>query len=223
MFHTVDIVYAHRPDRDTPIEETVRAFNHVINQGKAFYWGTSEWNAEEISAAWRIADKLGLIGPVVEQPQYNLLARDRVEKEYAPLYENYGTGLTIFSPLKVGILTGKYDSQIPSDSRLATSSDGYSKSLSSSYGDEEWTQNLAQVKKLAPIAEQLGIDRATLAYAWVLKNAHVSSAITGASKVEQVHAAVKAVAAVSLLTDDIMREIDETLGNKPEAVVRRFG
>jgi aryl-alcohol dehydrogenase-like predicted oxidoreductase len=218
----VDVVYAHRPDRQTPIEETVRAFNHVIDQGKAFYWGTSEWNPEEIAAAWRVADKLGLIGPVVEQPQYNLLARERVEKEYANLYEHYGTGLTIFSPLKAGILTGKYDKEIPSDSRLGQSNDGYAKNLKGRYGDSDWQKNLEQGKALEPIAKKLGTDRATLAYAWVLKNPHVSSAITGASKVEQVYAAVKSLNYVPKLTDEIMKEIDDALGNKPTALTARF-
>jgi aryl-alcohol dehydrogenase-like predicted oxidoreductase len=130
------------------MEETVRAFNHVINQGKAFYWGTSEWNPEEIAAAWRVADKLGLIGPVMEQPQYNMLVRERVEKEYANLYEHYGTGLTIFSPLKVGILTGKYNDEIPSDSRLSTAKDDFSKGLAKRHGDEKWQADIQQVRKL---------------------------------------------------------------------------
>jgi len=144
----VDLLYAHRPDRQTPIEETVRAFNHLIDQGKCFYWGTSEWNAEEIAAAWRVADKLGMIGPVMEQPQYNMLARDKVELDYLRLYEEHGLGLTTFSPLKFGILTGKYDEGIPDDSRIGTGQDGHSKSFRDSYGDENWKKLLESTKAL---------------------------------------------------------------------------
>lgn len=145
---SVDLVYAHRPDRNTPIEETVRAFNHLIDSGKAFYWGTSEWNADEIATAWRFADKLNMIGPLMEQPQYNMLARERVEKDYVLLYEHYGTGLTIFSPLKIGILTGKYNDGIPEDSRLATSKDDFTKMMKERFGDEDWKKGIEQVKKL---------------------------------------------------------------------------
>lgn len=145
---SVDLVYAHRPDRNTPIEETVRAFNYLINAGKAFYWGTSEWNADEIATAWRYADKLNMIGPLMEQPQYNLLAREKVEKEFALLYEQNGLGLTIFSPLKMGILTGKYNEGIPSDSRLANSKDDWTEMMNKKFGDEDWKKEIEQVKKL---------------------------------------------------------------------------
>jgi len=218
----VDLIYAHRPDRNTPIEETVRAFNHIINQGKAFYWGTSEWNPEEIAAAWGVADKLGMIGPVMEQPQYNMLARTRVEGDYQLLYEQRGLGITSFSPLKVGILTGKYNDGIPEDSRLANSKDNYTASLTSQYGNDSWKGELVQVRKLKPVAEKLGIDQATLAMAWVLRNPNVSSAITGASKVEQVYNSVRALDAIPKLTDEIMAEIDGILGNKPPVLTRRF-
>lgn len=144
----VDLVYAHRPDRNTPIEETVRAFNHLIDTGKAFYWGTSEWNADEIATAWRYADKLNMIGPLMEQPQYNMLSRERVEKDYVLLYEHYGTGLTTFSPLKIGILSGKYNDGIPDDSRLATSKDNFTKMMNKRFGDENWMKEIEQVKKL---------------------------------------------------------------------------
>jgi len=219
----VDIVYAHRPDRNTPIEETVRAFNYLINAGKAFYWGTSEWNADEIATAWRFADKLGLIGPIVEQPQYNMLARTKVEVEFAHLYEEVGLGLTIFSPLKGGILTGKYNDGIPSDSRLGASSDPFIKRMNESFGNEDWKGQLKIVEQLKPIVSKLNITLANLAYAWVLKNPRVSSAITGASRPEQVYESVKALSAVGLLTDEIMAEIDEIMGNKPQAMIRRFG
>ena len=147
-FSSVDLVYAHRPDRNTPMEEIVRAFNHLINTGKAFYWGTSEWNPEEIANAWRVADKLNLIGPLMEQPQYNMLARERVEKDYVLLYEQFGLGLTIFSPLKIGILTGKYNDEIPSDSRLANSKDNFTKMMNKKVGDENWQKQIKQVKAL---------------------------------------------------------------------------
>jgi voltage-dependent potassium channel beta subunit len=218
----VDLIYCHRPDRHTPIEETVRAMNHVIDTGRAFYWGTSEWNSEEIAMAWGVAERLGLIGPVMEQPQYNMLSRDRVEREYALLYEKYGLGLTIFSPLKTGILTGKYNDGIPEDSRIAKASDGFTSSQRSSYGDEEWKKTLAQVKQLKPIADKLNTDQATLALAWVLKNPNVSSAITGASKVEQIHKSVKALDLMEKLDDKIMSEIDDILQNKPERPYRRL-
>jgi len=218
----VDLLYAHRPDRSTPIEETVRAFNHLIDTGKCFYWGTSEWNPEEIAGAWRVADKLGLIGPLMEQPQYNMLARQRVEGDYQLLYENYGTGLTIFSPLKIGILTGKYNDGIPEDSRLATSNDKFVKAMNEKFGDENWQAQFKIVKNLKPIADKLGCNQACLAMAWVLKNPHVSSAITGASKPSQIYETVKALDIVPKLTDEIMQEIEGILGNKPATLTRRF-
>ena len=208
----VDLVYAHRPDRDTPIEETVRAFNHVIATGKAFYWGTSEWDADEIASAWRVADRLGLIGPLMEQPMYNMLSRDKVEGEYAHLYEGTGLGLTVFCPLAQGLLTGKYNDGMPDGSRMK-SPDDYE-------GDFE--ADLNKVRSLKPVADRLGITQATLALAWLLKNERVSSAITGASRVEHVYESVEAVPAKDLLTPEIMEEIEGILGNKPPKKVRRF-
>ncbi|KAF1952910.1 Aldo/keto reductase [Byssothecium circinans] len=220
----VDVVFAHRPDRDTPIEETVRAINHVIDSGKAFYWGTSEWSASEIADAWRAADKLGLIGPVVEQPQYNLLVRSRVESEYRWLYEKYGLGLTIWSPLKQGILTGKYNghSSPPPGSRLAEAKDPFTIAQSKGFGDEKWKQELDLVEKLKPIAEELGTTLGGLAIAWAVKNKNVSSVIIGASRPEQVTENLKALDVVGKLTDEILAKIDGALENKPE-VPRRFG
>ena len=144
----VDLIYAHRPDRCTPMEETVRAFNHIIDSGKAFYWGTSEWNADEIAEAWGVANRLNLIGPLMEQPQYNMLAREKVEKEFVGLYERHGLGLTIFSPLKIGILTGKYNEGVPGDSRLATSKDNYVKMMNEKFGDDSWKKDIEKVKAL---------------------------------------------------------------------------
>jgi len=180
------------------------------------------WDADEIATAWRYAERLGLIGPVMEQPHYNMLVREKVEKEYAHLYEEVGLGLTIFSPLKIGILTGKYNEGIPKDSRLGSSSDPFVKSMNAKFGDETWKKDLEVVAKLKPVAEKLELTQATLALAWVLKNKNVSSAITGASRVEQVYDSVKALTAVEKLTPEIMKELDEILGNKPELQPRRF-
>jgi aryl-alcohol dehydrogenase-like predicted oxidoreductase len=220
----VDVVYAHRPDRDTPMEEIVRGFNYLINNGKTFYWGTSEWSASEISDAWRIADRLGLIGPVVEQPQYNLLARERVEKEYRWLYDAHGLGLTVFSPLKGGVLTGKYNDAAapPEGSRLAESKDGYVQKLKKTVGDDTWQRQLDQVAALKPVAEELGISTAQLALAWILKNPNISSMITGASRPQQVLDNVKALGAVDLLTEEVIEKIEAAVGNKPVVETRRF-
>lgn len=218
----VDIVYAHQADRDTPIEETVRAFNHVINQGKALYWGTSSWSASEIAAAWGVANRLGLIGPIVEQPVYNMLEREKVEKEYDHLYEEYGIGTTVWSPLKQGILTGKYNDGIPSDSRFAQNTDKWLVGKKKEFEEGKWEEQLQIVRKLKPIAEKVGITQAQLAYAWVLKNKNVSSALTGASRVEQVYEAVKSVGMVKLITEEVREEIEKALGNKPFLLPRRM-
>lgn len=217
----VDIVFAHRPDRDTPIEETVRAFNHVINAGKAFYWGTSEWDADEIATAWRYADKLGLIGPVAEQPQYNMLTRNKVEKDFAHLYEEVGLGLTVWSPLRAGILTGKYNNGIPENSRLANSTDPSVQRMRARIGGKEWDTIISVVARLKPVAEKLEVSQATLALAWVLANKNVSSALTGASRPDQVYESVNSLAVVEKLTPELLAEIDDILGNKPPAVKRR--
>lgn len=218
----VDLIYAHRPDRQTPMEEIVRAFNHLIETGKAFYWGTSEWNADEIAQAWRYADRLGLIGPIMEQPSYNMLNRQKVEKEFAHLYREVGLGLTVFSPMRQGILSGKYRDGIPDNSRFAQSSVEFISGFWKRTGKEEWNGIIEQVRRLEPIAERLGIKQSQLALAWVLKNENVSSAITGASSPEQVYENVKAVAAVDKLTPEIMNEIDQILNNKPPEILARF-
>lgn len=219
----VDLLYAHRPDRETPMEEIVRGFNFLIDQGLTFYWGTSEWNADEIERAHNVASRLHLVGPLMEQPQYNLLIRERVEREYALLYPEHGLGLTPFSPLKAGILTGKYNDGIPSDSRFAQSSDNFAKSMNARFETDDWRAEAAKVAALKPIAEKLGCSQAQLAYAWVLRNPNVASAITGASRPEQVYEAVRALEVVEKLTEGVMAEIDDILGNKPEALVMRFG
>ncbi|OCK78200.1 Aldo/keto reductase [Lepidopterella palustris CBS 459.81] len=205
----VDLIYAHRPDRSTPIEETVRAFNHVINSGQAFYWGTSEWLASEIETAWRVADRLGLIGPLMEQPQYNMLVRERVERDYVGLYREHGLGITSYSPLKAGILTGKYVEGVPEDSRLGKSGDEWVVGVRERTKGVEWRREMEVVKRLKPVAEKLGTDQAALALAWVLKNPNVSSAITGASRPEQVFMSVRALDLLPKLTAEVMEEIDK--------------
>lgn len=205
----VDFVFAHRPDPETPIEETVRAMDLVIRQGKAFYWGTSEWSAAEIMKADSIARQYHLTPPSMEQPQYNMLARDRVEKEYAPLYKELGYGTTIWSPLASGILTGKYNDGIPEDSRMAMKNYGW---LRKELTDEK----IQKVRKLMVISDELGITQAQLALAWCLKNPHVSTVITGASRVEQVHQNMKALEAVPMLTLDVMKRVESILDNEPE-------
>lgn len=205
-----DLIFCHRPDPETPVEETVRAMHDIITQGKALYWGTSEWSADSILQAWHIADKYSLHKPQMEQPHYNMLHRDRVEKEYARLYKEIGLGATIWSPLASGLLTGKYNNGIPADSRAALK--GY-----------EWLQEnvitpqrIEIVKNLAPIAKDLGCSTAQLALAWCLKNPNVSTVITGASRAAQVHDNMKALQFVEKLTPDVMERIEKVLGNKPK-------
>ncbi|KAJ4361677.1 hypothetical protein N0V95_001661 [Ascochyta clinopodiicola] len=221
----VDIIYAHRPDRQTPIEETVRAFNYLINTGKALYWGTSEWLPSEIEEAWAIADKLGLIGPIVEQPGYSLLRRGKVDDEFknANLFARRGLGLTVFSPLAGGLLTGKYIDGIPADSRLKTSEDPYIQSVIKTVDTPAWKEQQDQIRALIKVAEELGTDVATLAMAWVLSNKHVTSAITGASRPEQIYQTVKAIDVYRKLTPEVLEKIEEIFGNKPAEVTPRFG
>lgn len=209
----VDLVFAHRPDLHTPIEETVRAFNHVIEQGKAFYWGTSEWSATQIMEAHGIARDLGLIPPLMEQPQYHMFHRERFEKEYAPLYDRFGMGTTIWSPLASGLLTGKYNKGMPEGTRATL--EGY-EWLKNRFTDETALENIAKVGKLMDIAEEVGCTMAQLALAWTLKNPNVSTTITGASRVEQVVENMKAIRYVNSLTPEIMERIETILDNKPQ-------
>jgi len=209
----VDLIFCHRPDLHTPIEETVRAMNHVIDQGKAFYWGTSEWSATQIMEAYLIARREHLIPPLMEQPEYNMFQREKIEKEYLPLYEKVGLGTTIWSPLKSGVLTGKYNDGVPDGSRLSL--EGY-KWLKENLLSEDGMKNIEKVKKLTTVAEELGISMAALALAWVVKNPNVSTVITGASKPEQVKENIKVIDYVDLLTEDVMNRIEVILNNKPE-------
>ncbi|MDQ2778248.1 MAG: aldo/keto reductase [Pseudomonadota bacterium] len=199
----VDLVYCHRPDPHTPIEETVQAMSDMVSHGKALYWGTSEWSAAEIRAAWDIAERHHLHKPVVEQPQYNLFHRKRVEEDYARLYEDIGLGLTTWSPLASGLLTGKYKGGVPEGSRGSLES---MKAFREGLTDAD--KNKA-VGKLEPIAKEIGASLAQLAIAWALKNPHVSSVITGASKVQQVTDNLGALQVAEKLTPERMARIDE--------------
>jgi aryl-alcohol dehydrogenase-like predicted oxidoreductase len=203
----------------------VRAFNYLINDGKALYWGTSEWLASEIEEAWAVADRLGLIGPLVEQPGYSLLSRKKVDGDFkdAGLYARRGLGLTIFSPLQGGLLSGKYVDGVPEDSRLRLSDDPYIQSVVKGVGSEAWNASQEKIRKLIGIAERLGTDVATLSMAWVLCNKDVSSAITGASRPEQIWQTVRAVGVYKTLDEKVLGEIEECMGTKPENVAKRFG
>jgi len=209
----VDLVFCHRPDPDTPIEETVRAMNQIISDGKAFYWGTSEWSAEQIRDAYGVARRERLIPPTMEQPEYNMFHRDRVEKEYAPLYEDIGLGTTIWSPLASGLLTGKYNDGIPDDSRLALKSYKWLREMLQSEG---WDERIEKTRNLAPIAADLGCSMAQLALAWCLKNPNVSTVITGASKPEQVVENMEALALEEKMTAEVMERIESVLDNAPQ-------
>ncbi|MFU8826158.1 MAG: potassium channel beta subunit family protein [Brevefilum sp.] len=204
----VDLVFAHRPDPETPIEETVFAFNQIIREGKAFYWGTSEWSAAEVMRATDFARRNSLRPPSMEQAEYNLLHRRRFEVEYAPLYKELGYGTTTFSPLSGGLLTGKYNQgQIPAGSRADLDKFDWMK---------KHVQNeakLAITRQLAQVADDLGVSLAQMSLAWLLKNLNVSTVITGASKVSQVKENMKAVEIKEQLTDDVLARIDEIIAD----------
>jgi voltage-dependent potassium channel beta subunit len=199
----IDLIYCHRPDAQTPIEETVRAMSDIITLGKALYWGTSEWSADEIRAAWHIADNHNLHKPVIEQPQYNLFHRKRVEQEYARLYEDIGLGLTTWSPLASGLLTGKYKEGIPKKSRGARKDMDF---LVSSLTDPDKNQ---AVTKLADLAVELNCSVGQLAIAWASHNPHVSTVITGASNIAQLKDNLSAIDVVARLSAEVMDQIDQ--------------
>ena len=209
----VDLIYCHRPDRETPVEETVRAMSYLVNQGKALYWGTSEWSSEEIREAYHVARREHLVPPTMEQPEYNMFHRDRVEREYAGLYTEIGLGTTIWSPLASGVLSGKYNDGIPDDSRLKL--EGYDW-LRERYESEEGRLRIDKTRRLTPIADELGCSMAQLALAWCLHNPNVSSVITGASRSQQVTENMKALEVLERLTPDIMERIEDILDNRPE-------
>lgn len=204
----VDLIYCHRPDKTTPIEETVWAMHNIIEWGKALYWGTSEWAASEITEAIQIAERHHLHKPVVEQPQYNLFERGRLEGDYVRFYKEYGYGTTIWSPLASGLLSGKYNNGIPKDSR------GALKGYEWLHGSLTNQEKLAKVAALEPIAKELGGTVAQLAIAWCLKNPFVSTVITGASRVDQVHENMKSAEVAAKITPEIMEKIDVIFGVK---------
>jgi len=208
----VDLVFAHRPDMRTPMEETVRAFNHVIDKGQAFYWGTSEWSATEIMEAYAVARREHLIPPLMEQPQYHMFHRERFEVEYGPLYEEIGLGTTIWSPLASGLLTGKYNQGMPDDTRASL--EGY-EWLRKRFEDDDAIKNIQKVGQMMSIADELDCSMAQLALAWTLKNPNVSTTITGASRPEQVVENMKAIDVVEKLTPEVMERIEAILDNKP--------
>lgn len=202
----LDLIFCHRPDPETPIEETVWAMHDIITRGYALYWGTSEWSAEAISEAWDIAERHHLHKPAMEQPQYNLMSRDRVEREYAPLYERTGIGLTTWSPLASGLLSGKYIDGVPQGSRALLP--GY-----------EWLRQLLtdpdsnnRVRQLRDLAGDLGVTTSQLALAWCAANPHVSTVITGASRPEQVQENMGAIDALEKITADVQRQIESIFG-----------
>lgn len=206
----LDLFFCHRPDKTTPIEETVWTMHNLILQGKILYWGTSEWSAQEIMEAHMVARQYNLIPPVMEQCQYSMMHREKMEKDFLKIFRDIGLGTTIFSPLASGLLTGKYNNGIPENTRM-------------SHDDLEWlrdrtltTKNLNKVRKLTEMAGDLGISMTHMALAWCLKNENVSSVILGASRVEQLTENLKAVDAVSALTDEVMEEIETVLDNKPK-------
>lgn len=208
----LDLYFCHRPDPAVPIEETVRAMTELIWRGKVLYWGTSEWSAQQLMEAHSIARQYNLIPPTMEQPQYNMFYRHRVEVEYGRLYEAIGLGTTTWSPLASGVLTGKYNEGIPAGTRLDLP--GY-EWLRASFESDVWQSRVERVRALGDLAAELGTSMAKLAIAWCLKNPNVSTVITGASRVDQVRENIQAVEVMDLLTADVMDHIEEILDNEP--------
>ena len=205
----VDMYFCHRADIETPIEETVLAMNTLIQQGKIFYWGTSEWSGVEIMEAHRVAKEYGLIGPTMEQPQYNSSERKKVERELQHIYDFVGLGTTIWSPLASGLLTGKYNEGIPKNSRLALTEMGWLKDRL--IADDK----IKKVKKLSELATKLGVKTASLSIAWCIKNPHVTTAILGATKKQQLLDNLKSIEVVEKLTPDVMEKIEKIMQTKP--------
>lgn len=205
----LDLFFCHRPDPNVPIEEVVWTMHNLIQQGKVLYWGTSQWSGAEIMEAHRVAHQYGLIGPTVEQPQYNMFERFKMEQDYLPVFQNVGLGTTIWSPLAAGFLTGKYLNGIPEDSRLAIQGFDWLK--------ERWVQEakIEKVKKLAVLAQEMGVSLAELAIAWTIKNPNVTTAILGATKKQQLEENLKALQVLPLLTPEVMEKIEQVLQNKP--------
>ena len=206
----LDLYFCHRPDKQTPIEETVWSMHQLILSGKILYWGTSEWSAQEIMEAHMVAQRYNLIGPVVEQPQYNMLVRDKVEVEYSQIYKTVGLGTTIWSPLASGYLTGKYLNQPPAEARLNRDELGW---LSERLNQESHAKKVAQ---LLGLAADLGVSMPQLGVAWCLKNPDVSTVILGATKPEQLQETLTAPTILPLLTEEVMGRIEDILQNRPQ-------
>lgn len=206
----LDLFYCHRPDKNTPIEEVVWTMNHLIQRGKILYWGTSEWSGAEIMEAHMAARDLRLIGPAVEQPEYNLFKRDKMEVDYYTIFKNIGMGATIWSPLASGLLTGKYNDGIPEGSRLGL--EGFDWLKNRVMTDERITR----VRELGAVAKDLGTSLATLSIAWCIRNPNVTSAILGATKEEQLLENLEALDVVPKLTDEVMERIDAVMGTRPQ-------
>ncbi len=209
----LDLYFCHRPDPETPVEETVRAMTELIYRGDILYWGTSEWSAQQLMEAYAVARQYNLIPPTMEQPQYNMFHRYRFEVEYGRLYDAIGLGTTIWSPLASGLLTGKYNDGTPDNTRLSLPGYDWLREI---FESDEGQSRLAKTRQLTAISTELGTNMARLAIAWCIKNPHVSTVITGASSVEQVHDNMKALEVVPLLTEDVMESIEAVLDNKPE-------
>lgn len=206
----LDLFLCHRPDKQTPVEETVWAMHQLVLQGKILYWGTSEWSAQEIMEAHMVAKNNHLIGPIVEQPEYNMFCRDKIEVEFAKMYETVGLGTTIWSPLASGILSGKYNDSFPKNTRLGMEGLDWLK-------EKNFTvERIEKVKKLTELAEELNLNLPVMSLAWCLKNPHVSTVILGASKEKQLVENLKAIDAKDSLTTEIMGKIDAILQNSPE-------
>ena len=205
----LDLYFCHRPDKNTPIAETVWAMNHLIQQGKVLYWGTSEWSAVEIMEAHRVADQYHLIAPTMEQPQYNLFEREKMEKEYRDIFTQVGMGTTIWSPLASGLLSGKYNDGIPKGSRFALEGFDWLK--------DRWVadEKIKKVKKMADLATKLGVSTASLSIAWCIKNPNVSTAILGATKKQQLIENLKAIEVEKLFDQELMDKIETIMKNKP--------
>jgi voltage-dependent potassium channel beta subunit len=206
----LDLYFCHRPDKQTPIEETVWTMHNLIQQGKILYWGTSEWSAQEIMEAHRIAERYCLIGPTMEQPQYNMLERRKVEVEFDQVYKTVGLGTTIWSPLASGVLTGKYNHDFPAATRLSILGMEWLKDSTLA------AERLSKVSELTAVAKDVGVSMPIMAIAWCLKNEHVSTVILGASKTSQLKENFKALDAVEKLTTEVMERIETVLQNKPE-------
>ncbi len=209
----LDLYFCHRPDKNTPIEESVRAMDTLIQQGKILYWGTSEWSAQEIMEAYGIARQYGLTPPTMEQPQYNMFHREKFEVEFNKLYSEIGLGTTIWSPLASGLLTGKYNNEIPKDTRFELANMEW---LKKEALGEEGKEKIEKARKLAALAKELDTNLPRLALAWCLKNKNVSTVITGASKVEQLKDNLQALEVVEKLTEEVLLSIETILNNKPK-------